>query len=777
MIKGLLEEGSLVLYVTCLVDSKPISRKNKRGSHLSRCNLEITVYGPISLFEDIGAWFEENEVFLQDPEICHLDARYCNPQRLSADDTNLCPFLSEMISSKTAPMLQEISEQIDWLDTLSTNIHLEEAAQPEAIRSQLKRHQKQALSFMQRRELGWNFEANHPDIWDKIDTEQGRMFINTISKSQQCSFEEPPPFSGGIIADPMGLGKTLTMIALVASDQCHMEDTRINPWYEDIDHPEVPTTLVVIPPPLIGSWEEQLSDHVFQDHLKFCRHHGKTRLTEITELHNVNLVLTTYHTVSNEWKADGKAGNSVLFSTRWRRVILDEAHFIRNRNTKMARAICALDSVSRWAVTGTPIQNRLSDLAALFSFIRAFPYDNPKIFDDDISRPWKFGEGEESIKKLKRLSASILLRRPKSTIELPPRRDLQCPVNFSIEERAVYEDIKHSAITRIDELLQDDSGPSKAHKYANILQQIEALRLFSNLGLHYHSRHNMALDRPAETDWEKIAQNVFNSQRAMGPMICIRCSSVLGLAEAFLEDPSSTRGKAQISSCLKFLCAECSGRDGRHNRTIACGHSPPCSAASISTDDTTIDEVGNFPVAQTTINPNNLPSKIKALIADLMTVPSDVKCIAFSTWRLTLDLIEAGLKQASLPCIRFDGKVPQKDRQAVVEEFRSNPNIRVMLLTLSCGAVGLTLTAASRAYLMEPHWNPTLEEQALARVHRLGQKKEVTTVRFYVRDSFEEQVMNLQESKKQLAGVLLSNHDGGHDGDNMGTLERLRALL
>jgi SNF2 family DNA or RNA helicase len=89
----------------------------------------------------------------------------------------------------------------------------------------------------------------------------------------------------------------------------------------------------------------------------------------------------------------------------------------------------------------------------------------------------------------------------------------------------------------------------------------------------------------------------------------------------------------------------------------------------------------------------------------------------------------------------------------------------------------LTLTEASRAYLMEPHWNPTIEEQALARIDRIGQIRQVTTVRFYIRDSFEERVMEVQESKKNLAGVLLSGHDGGHADDSLGALHRLRALL
>ncbi|KAK2752963.1 hypothetical protein CKAH01_06204 [Colletotrichum kahawae] len=78
------------------------------------------------------------------------------------------------------------------------------------------------------------------------------------------------------------------------------------------------------------------------------------------------------------------------------------------------------------------------------------------------------------------------------------------------------------------------------------------------------------------------------------------------------------------------------------------------------------------------------------------------------------------------------------------------------LLTPNC----LTLTVASRAYLLEPQWNPFIEEQALARIHRIGQTKEVTTIRFFIRDSIEQYVLDIQDGKQDLMNLLLSSKPG-----------------
>lgn len=153
----------------------------------------------------------------------------------------------------------------------------------------------------------------------------------------------------------------------------------------------------------------------------------------------------------------------------------------------------------------------------------------------------------------------------------------------------------------------------------------------------------------------------------------------------------------------------------------------------------------------------DLPTKINALQQDLTQQFFDTKSIVFSFWTTTLDVVEVALRQIGCQYVRFDGKVTASKRRDVLDAFKNDPNVKVLLLSISCGAVGLSLTATSRAYLMEPHWNPTAEEQALARIHRMGQNKEPTTIRFIMRNSFEEHIVEVQNKKKDFDTLLLSS--------------------
>lgn len=143
MIQGLLDEQSLHLHVEAFSsgDSERIPKGSGRVFSQRPCTLSITVYGPLELFDEIGSWFQEYEIYLQDPiQVGEIDVRYCNPHRLSFDGLESCALLSEFITHSSKPIeFAEVLSQPDLLDIMSCQANLEEAPQPTAIRTSMKR--------------------------------------------------------------------------------------------------------------------------------------------------------------------------------------------------------------------------------------------------------------------------------------------------------------------------------------------------------------------------------------------------------------------------------------------------------------------------------------------------------------------------------------------------------------------------------------------------------------------------------------------------------------
>jgi SWI/SNF-related matrix-associated actin-dependent regulator of chromatin subfamily A3 len=443
-----------------------------------------------------------------------------------------------------------------------------------------------------------------------------------------------------------------------------------------------------------------------------------------------------------------------------------------------AHAVMALDAHCRWVVTGTPIQNRMSDLASLLSFLRVHPYSDTRVFDEDISRLWKEGDADEAVERLKRLLGFIMLRRAKNTIKLPPRRDLVHSLIFSPEERHVYETARTQVIGAIEQDLA--YGVAKKSSYFNALQRINQLRKICNLGMSSTSMvpPQSTTTTPAESLYWSVetAQDTFNNLLMFGKTTCSNCSMELDVSQTETQPVPEDSNGLQLSQCGYLCCGRCSSSFQEvWSRRVSCGCYPVCSFAPV-----TIASSPGSPAAlsdRVTLLPAELPTKIKALQTDLQSLDGQTKSIVFSFWTSTLDLVELSLKGSNLQYVRFDGKVSASKRITALQSFQSDPKVKVLLLSITCGAVGLNLTVASRAYLMEPHWNPTVEDQALARIHRMGQTKEVTTIRYIMKDSFEEHVIKIQDRKKNLADVLLSQGKGT-DSDLVRTrLLHLRSLL
>jgi SNF2 family DNA or RNA helicase len=151
-------------------------------------------------------------------------------------------------------------------------------------------------------------------------------------------------------------------------------------------------------------------------------------------------------------------------------------------------------------------------------------------------------------------------------------------------------------------------------------------------------------------------------------------------------------------------------------------------------------------------------SKVEALLDALTDAAADGhKALVFSQWTSLLDLIEPHLRAAEIAFTRLDGST--RDRAAVVSEFQSDDGPPVMLISLKAGGTGLNLTAADHVFLVDPWWNPAVEDQAADRAHRIGQDKPVMVYRLVARDTVEERILALQASKRALADAALGDAD------------------
>ena len=243
---------------------------------------------------------------------------------------------------------------------------------------------------------------------------------------------------GGILADDMGLGKTVQAITLMLTNRKPNNEGRRKgkkPSQDDTDSDDSQSeeeskrklppglskcTLVVAPLALIKQWESEIDEKVEYSHrLRVCVYHGATRTKGGGNLEDYDVVITTYGTLTSEYGAmDKNNSKSGLFSVYWYRIILDEAHTIKNRNAKASQSACALDAEYRWCLTGTPMQNNLDELQSLIKFLRIKPFNDLAAWKDQISRPLANGRGGLAIERLQVYLKAFMKRRTKDVLKL-----------------------------------------------------------------------------------------------------------------------------------------------------------------------------------------------------------------------------------------------------------------------------------------------------------------------------------------------------------------------
>lgn len=251
----------------------------------------------------------------------------------------------------------------------------------DVVLSELFGHQKEALGWMVHREES----ADLPPFWQECE-DGGFENVLTNQKTEN----RPPPLKGGIFADDMGLGKTLTLLSLIGRTKARnvgVKKARGGKRRKVEDAEEGSrTTLVVCPPSVFSSWVTQLEEHLKAGSLKVYIYHGE-RTRDKKELLKYDLILTTYSILGTEFEQD----DSPVKDIEWFRVILDEAHVIKNSAARQTKAVIALNAERRWVVTGTPIQNNSFDLYPLMAFLRFQPFSIKSYWQNLIQRPLEKG--------------------------------------------------------------------------------------------------------------------------------------------------------------------------------------------------------------------------------------------------------------------------------------------------------------------------------------------------------------------------------------------------
>jgi SNF2 family DNA or RNA helicase len=282
----------------------------------------------------------------------------------------------------------------------------------------------------------------------------------------------------------------------------------------------------------------------------------------------------------------------------------------------------ALQATSRWAVSGTPIQNSLLDFYGLFKFLHFSPYDDPKVFDDDVSNLWRVKPVEEAATAFKKLLSCVMIRRTKAILDLPSREDKLIRVPFSLEEGKHYRQIEQPVVDMLDRVTE--SGGQTNVPWMTAIQQINKLRLICNLGV-FVPTQSRCFPQPLNID-ERAS--LMNARYSMGGESCAQCLQPIEESALGNELRGITQSQVYYSACSNFYCADCSALlRYRSPDPCACVEQPrPCQLRPLSFFSSTprltpTDDLS--PSSMEWGHTSDISSKVWALISQIRSYPQE----------------------------------------------------------------------------------------------------------------------------------------------------------
>ena len=482
-----------------------------------------------------------------------------------------------------------------------------------------------------------------PESLDKILREyqkRGFLWIKTLNYNG----------FGGILADDMGLGKTLQVIAFLLSEFLERRNTVI----ENIAVKETGklqrNTLIIAPASLVYNWSSEIQRFAPELTAKMVTGTAAERRHILAEADSEDILLTSYDLL--------KRDISEYEGYKFRCEIIDEAQYIKNANTQAAKAVKEVQADFRLALTGTPVENRLSELWSIFDYLMpGFLYSYKK-FREEVEIPAVQNSGEDAMKRLQKMIRPFVLRRLKKEVltDLPDKLEENMFVQLTGEQQKLYDAHVKRMMLMLDKQSEEEFKTSKI----TILAELTKLR-----------------------------------------QIC--CDPSLIFADYKADS-------AKVDMCLNMI-----------SNAVESGH----------------------------------------------------KILLFSQFTTMLDHLVKRLEEEKISYYMLTGSTSKEKRAQMVENFNTD-DTQVFCISLKAGGTGLNLTAADIVIHFDPWWNLAVQNQATDRAHRIGQKNVVNVYKLIVKDTIEENILKLQEKKRELADQILEGE--GLNGGSF-TKEELMELL
>uniref|UniRef100_A0A3Q3JD04 Proliferation-associated SNF2-like protein n=1 Tax=Monopterus albus TaxID=43700 RepID=A0A3Q3JD04_MONAL len=498
----------------------------------------------------------------------------------------------------------------------------------------------------------------------------------------------------GILADEMGLGKTIQCIAHIAM---MIEKKVMGPF------------LVVAPLSTLPNWINEFKR--FTPEVTVLLYHGRQqeRAKLLKQIHRLQGPLSMCPVVVTSFEIS-MIDRKLLQRVHWKYLIVDEGHRIKNLNCRLVRELKMLSTDNKLLLTGTPLQNNLSELWSLLNFLLPEVFDDLKSFESwfDIDTIMEAesvvaAEREKNIlSMLHQILTPFLLRRLKSdvTLEIPPKKEIIVYAPLTAKQEALYTAVVNKTIAKHLGLEKDPVELTPSGR----------LKRRSRKVVNYTET-----DRDTPYDLEKYLERVHKEYEQRG--------SLAHNAQINLK-------LQNILMLLKRCC--------NHPYLVEYPLDPATQEFKI--DEQLVQSSGKFLI-------------LDRLLPELKK--RGHKVLIFSQMTSILDILMDYCYLRGFQYSRLDGSMSYSDRDENMTKFSKDPDVFLFLLSTRAGGLGINLTAADTVIIFDSDWNPQADLQAQDRCHRIGQTKPVVVYRLVTANTIDQKILDRASAKRKLEQMVI----------------------